>query len=427
MWDICLKNGSVFIDNRFIIANIYINDQRIGFISKKSMQSDTVIDCTGKYILPSLCDMHIHCRDESLSYKEDFYSASASCIAGGITTICDMPNNKPYTDNIKAYKNRRNIAEKKCITDFHINLDFPLSDKISSPVITEDIKIFGELFLYKKSLEYIFEKYDSKNLSNKIFILHMEDRLSEDGEINAFKYIYNLIHRISKNKTDNPSLNIDNIPHRIYFAHVSQKTSLQFIEMIKTMHRNRIRFITEVTPHHIALSKNKIIRNSYLSRISTVRPPLRSKSDCKAILDSIKSGSIDILSSDHAPHLLKEKPENCGIASAQFMLPVVMTEFIKHKIPLEKFIKISSENPYRLLGLYPYKGKICKNAYADLVVISKGRYRLNDDNLFTKAGYTPYHNYMSIFKVDYTLKRGKILYDGEYISKKYGGKHVSRL
>ena len=131
MLDLCLSNCKIVPGN--FERSIGINNGKIISIKRSNVAAEKTIDLKGNIILPGLIDSHVHMRDPGLTYKEDFRTGTAAAAAGGFTTILDMPNTKPPTNNVKNFKDKRKIAENKCIVDFgfHAGADSHCSSSCS--------------------------------------------------------------------------------------------------------------------------------------------------------------------------------------------------------------------------------------------------------------------------------------------------------
>src|SRR3990167_2008523 len=122
-----IKNGQVYTSGRLEHVNIYIENGKIKKLTKEDIKAKTVINASGKIILPGMIDCHVHFRDPGYPKKEDFATGSRAAAKGGVTTVLDMPNTKPPTLKIRELNKKRRIAQRKSIVNFGFH--FGCSDK----------------------------------------------------------------------------------------------------------------------------------------------------------------------------------------------------------------------------------------------------------------------------------------------------------
>ena len=125
--DLVLKNSKIYLYGRVIDAGLAIDNGRIVKVAKESNlpQTSERMDLDGLLVLPGAIDVHVHLRDQDLSYKEDFYSGTCAAANGGVTLVVDMPNNKPVTMSREALRERMNIASRRIVVNVAFYSAFP--------------------------------------------------------------------------------------------------------------------------------------------------------------------------------------------------------------------------------------------------------------------------------------------------------------
>jgi len=146
--DLILSNAKAYIHNKIVDCNLAINKGRIFKIGKEANmpKAEAKFDLKNLLVLPGLIDVHVHLRDEGKAYKEDFYSGTAAAAAGGITTVLDMPNNKPVTMSVQALRRRMKIAKRKILVNIGFYSEFPKNMKEAEEIIREGAVAF-KLFM----------------------------------------------------------------------------------------------------------------------------------------------------------------------------------------------------------------------------------------------------------------------------------------
>jgi dihydroorotase len=270
--------------------------------------------------------------------------------------------------------------------------------------MTEDIK--GESFGHLKDIKDIvkvitddgmgvsnnrlmFEimKYAKKN--NLIIISHAEDPSFSEFDM-----------RMAENMMTFRNIELAKITGcKLHFAHVSTKEAAQRIIEEKKDYPN-ITF--EVTPHHIFSDDTVRYR---------VNPPLRKKEDKEYLIKSIRSGCVDCIGTDHAPHTKKDKEKGApGISGIEIAFQLLYTKLVKeNKIPLTRLSELMSKNPGELLGLN--KGRLKKGYDGDLVLIEENKEGIiNTDNFISKGKNNPFNGEKIFGNIIMTLRKGKIMY-----------------
>jgi len=389
--DILLSGGQVLMDGRLERKDILVRDGKLAAIgSLETSESQVGIDCGGKIIIPGLIDAHVHMRDPGLTHKEDFRSGTRAAAAGGVTTVLDMPNTRPPTLTVEDLDVKRGIAREKTVVNFgfHFGASTTNLPEIRRANGVASTKIFmnhstGDMRIEDAALlEGIFR-------ASKMVMAHAE------GE--NIRVAVELARKTGK---------------RLHLAHISRAGEMDWLG------RNKGANITcEVTPHHLLLDGNG-------DPILEVRPPLNTQKDKEALWAGIKSGLVDTIGSDHAPHLPEEKTAGgvYGLPGVETMLPLMLDAVNGGKLTLGRLVRLCSENPARIFNIQN-KGIIKEGYDADLVVVDMGEER-KVGRLFTKCGWSPYKDRLLRGWPETTIVGGVIVYDKGRVKDKSAGKEV---
>jgi dihydroorotase, multifunctional complex type len=383
----CIE-GKAYIEGNFVDCFILIKGEKIAKISKNSVQGLKTIKLKNEEALfPAATDLHVHFRDWDESYKETIRSGSKAALAGGVTTVLDMPNTKPPVNNLERLEKRYLDFKEKSMVDFGLHVR---PSKELNKIINHR-ECFAVKF-YEEDLPSILDYSDT--ISSKRVVFHAQ---YGNDEVIAVEDILAKSEKLSN----------------IRFAHVSKAKSLRLIEEFRSNNPNKKVYI-EVTPHHTFLSE-KDFENKHKG-YSSVRPPLSSKEDNSEIINWINNGKIDFIASDHAPHSREEKlSENPppGYPSIEIMYTLFLNSWLKGILNLDRIIKCLCIAPAEYLGIK--KGKIIEGYYADLAIINLKEEKIIDSSKFVSMSkFSPFDGMKIKSIVKTTIMRGKIVYDEGY-------------
>ncbi len=391
---------------------------------------DEIIDINGKLVIPGGIDPHVHVRDLNQSDKEDWTSASQAALAGGITTIFDMPNTIPPTTNLHNLALKRKAAKKSLINyKFHLGAT---NDNLSdlkdifdkNPTDIAGIKLFlagsstNEIITNENKIKELFKL---AKRYNKIVLVHTELQkcLDKWDTFTEEKCIQN--HNQQRNREcaiKGTKLVLDlaeEIANKLYICHVSTKEEIELIHSAKQINDN---IFCEVTPHHLNL-ENGIL--DLVGNFGKVNPPLRTTNDNEALWKAVEDGTIDCIGSDHAPHTIDEKIEDyenapSGFPGLETTLPILITEFNKRNIPIERFVELTSTKTAEIFDIKE-RGKIEKNYFADLTIINTGnKFPIIASLFHSKAKYSPFDGMEVMGKVEMIFVNGMNI---EYRTRNY--------
>lgn len=431
MLDLCLANCKIVPSNQ--LCCIGILDGKISTIKKTPMKADQTININGMVVLPGLIDVHVHLRDPGFTYKENFRTGTSAAAAGGFTTVLDMPNTKPPTNTVQAFKSKKKIGESKSIVDFglHAGVDNVQEIRKIASLNPASFKVFMDLH-DDEFLMNIFTEIadlDQQNGKNHVVSLHAEDReivrrytQMKQSENNLDPIIYAdarppLAEDVSVSKA---ILIAKEFNLNLHICHASTKKALNLIKNAKDEGYN---ISSEITPHHLFLD------SSYLEKFGNfakTNPPLRSLSKKVSLTDLNKT---DLIGTDHAPHTISEKEKNVwkappGIPGLETALPLLLTEINRGNFSFNELLRLLCETPAKIFNL-SNKGFIKQGMDADFVVVDmKKGCIINPEKFHSKAHYSPFEGFKVKGLPIMTILRGSVVMDNGEIFKN-NGKFVS--
>ncbi len=411
-----VETGSIVIEDAIIKDVLYADAEDYDFRMSRLLAANPeaeVRELAGKHVIAGGIDAHVHFREPGLTHKADIYTESRAALAGGVTTVFDMPNTNPPTVTAEALKDKISIAEEKSAvkTGFHIGATNSNAEMIcrlvregdvETGIRPEDIagvKVFmgsstGNMLVDEKStLDMLF------SIKEKPVLVHCEDEqtikenlqaaIEKYGEEIPFEEHENIRSRKACIKSSIRALELA-IKHgtRLVLCHISTKEE---IEMVRAAKSNNPDIIAETSCNYLWFSNEDYTR---LGSRAKCNPSVKTPADREALREALATGLIDTIGSDHAPHLPSEKDANytkapSGLPSIQQTLPVLLTIAAEDEIPLTRIASVFSEKASDLYRLD--RGRIAKGQKADLVVFDyEKEFTVKAEDQKSKCGWTPY-------------------------------------
>jgi len=441
MPDILIKNTRIYHNNSLQPAEIIIERGKVTKIGKdlRGSSSDMIIDANGALTLPAGIDVHVHFREPGMAAKENWYTGSCAAAAGGITTVIDQPNTIPPTTDKRSFEQKLKLAKKKSIIDFGINGGVTSNIEKLEELWKLGVTAFGEIFMAESTggLNINEETFEEALVEIKrlgaIATIHAEDeKMRLELEELLKGYISSDYHsKVRPNACEAAAVQkalelISKMKVRAHFCHMSTLEAIGMIRKEKYLARRENKtplFTCEVTPHHLFLSTRDWER---LRSFGKMNPPLRGSHSIKALVNGINDGTIDMVASDHAPHLESEKDTDLkfapsGVPGVETLMPLMLAAVRKNILPLAQMIMLTSWNPAKAFGLdRQAKGRLEVGFDADLIIVDpRALQPLKAEMLHSKAGWTPFEG-MDVVFPQYTLSRGEVIWTEESIDARPG-------
>ena len=437
MSSLLIKDGYVVLGDQIVRTNVYVEDGKISAVgSSVPGIADVVVDAHGKYVIPGAIDEHVHCREPGLTYKEDFTTCTKSAAAGGVTTVYEMPNTLPPVDDASRLKEKASLLKDRAYVDF---------------------ALYG--VLHSTNLDRFDELVDAGAIGFKVFLGPTTGNIPppDDGALYeilsraarrnvtvAFHAENNDIvnfftEKLKRTGRTDPSVHMEARPPiaeeeairrialfslrtggRALIVHVSSREG---IEAIREAREQGARVYGETCPHYLVLDSTAYSRYGSLIKVN---PPIRTNLDMEALWNAVNSEIITNVGSDHAPHTPEEKRGSIwdaasGIIGVQTMLPILLDSALKGRTTISRVVKLVSEMPARLFGLYGRKGVIAPGADADLVVFDPSEgFSIREEWLYSKSKISPFIGWELRGKIERVYLRGNEIYDGESVTERRG-------
>ncbi len=399
-------------------GDLFIEDGRI--VECLTGAPRRTIDAAGKVVCPGLIDMHVHLREPGQEWKEDIASGSRAAVAGGVTTMCCMPNTGPHIDHAGV---ARQIVERSAQVGLcRVHPIGAVTKNLEGRELTEmrelaragcvafsdDGMPVWHAGVMRRALEYA-------SSFGFLVIQHAEEKaLTEGGAINEGWISTQLGVKGMPVEGEDAMVARDimlarRVDARYHVAHIS---SAGAVGLVRRARADGLKVSAEAAPHHFALTEEEVLGFNADAKMS---PPLRTEEDRQAVIEGLRDGTIEVIATDHAPH--HEDDKRCGLACAAFgivgletMLPVSLMLVREGVLSLPELLAKMTVNPARLLDLEA--GTLAVGAAADVCIFDPdARWRLDRNRLFSRGRNTPWHGKDMIGRVTHTIRAGRVVFE----------------
>lgn len=432
-----IKNGRVInpATQQDEIQDVLIEDRRIlqvgtaGSLKAEQKYADTdpqaemkVVDATGCFVMPGFVDLHVHFRDPGLTYKEDIETGAKAAARGGVTTVCAMPNTKPVVDSVETLNYVQKKAKDKAV--IHVEqlsavtigqegtrlVDMKgMADK-GAIAFSEDGKSVMDSALYAEAMKQAAEL-------GAVIMAHCEDKalvrggVLNEGVASERFGVPGITNSVEDIITARDIFLAKDHGTTLHLCHCSTAGSVELVRMAKRM---GVSVTAEVCPHHFTLTDADIEKEDANYKMN---PPLRSEMDVQALIRGLQDGTMEVISTDHAPHSREEKAKGFleapfGIVGLETSASLTYTALVATGLlsPMQMAEKMSW-NPAKVIGIQEERGSIEVGKLADIVIFDPDTEYVVDTEKFASRGKnTPYEGKQLKGQVIMTICEGRIVY-----------------
>ena len=429
MKSILILNATIINENSQKISDIFVKDGRINQISNdlSHINADISIDATGKYIVPGMIDDQVHFREPGLTDKADIRSESLAAVIGGTTSFMDMPNNKPPIITNEGLDKKFEEAKNRSFANysFYIGATNENIEEIKNTIKRAcGIKVFmgastGNMLVDDpKALEQIFIH------APKLIATHCESSpiIDKNFQIAKEKYGDNIpleMHTQIRSREcciESSSLAINlakNFGSRLHVLHLTTRDELDFFSNNYVENKS---ITAEVCIHHMLYSEKDYARKKGFIKCN---PSIKEEADRLALIDAVNNNVIDVIATDHAPHLISEKTADkyedipAGLPVIQHSFRALLEFYHNGIFSLEKIIEKVCHNPAICYDVKD-RGFVREGYWADLVLIEfMGQGEIDETRVMHKCGWSAFSDVPFKTKVLKTIVSGNIAYDSE--------------
>ena len=427
-----ITNARLINEGEIRETDVLVTGQRIEKIDSKITADENarVIDANGKYLIPGMIDEQVHFREPGLTNKGDLATESAAAVAGGITSFMDMPNVNPQTTTREALADKYKLAERRCSANyaFYLGATNRNIDEIRALEVNEacGIKAFmgastGNMLVDDpEALEQLFKD------APLLVVTHCEHSPTIwDNEAHAKAKFGDQVP-MSEHPTIrsanaclvSSSLAVELARRHDTRLHVLHLTTAIEMGLFSKLPRNEKRITAEVCVHHLWFDES---RYEDLGARIKCNPAIKSAEDRTALIEALKEGRLDIVATDHAPHLAGEKRRSyfkapAGLPLVQHALLTLFDLAQDGQITLELLVDKTSHAVADIYGVID-RGYVREGYYADLVLVDVNTsYTVDSSNLLSKCHWSPFEGVTFGSSIDTTIVNGHIIYQNGKLS-----------
>jgi allantoinase len=427
--------GSLGTETGTIRADLVIEDEQIAAVMADASElgADERIDATGLLVMPGGIDAHTHFKEPNTAPLEGFYTGSLGAIAGGVTTVIEMPQAVPVSTDGALVAEKRRVGETQSIVDFAlwgaaVNQDLAKLDEMidegivamksfmstSSPTFpraTDDTLVSVFRHLAESGMPY------GLHPENEELLQAGTARLRAEGRTDV------MAHAESRP----PIVEIEAINRALLFAeatggyaYICHCSSVGGLELVRRAKDRGVRVSAETCPQYLALDEEDLRRLGPFGRCA---PAIRAREEVEGIWSFIADGTIDVISSDHCGFSIESKLAGSkniwdaplGLSGIQTMFPMVLDEMVnKRNLDIATFVRLSSANPARIFGLHPRKGSLQVGSDADLALYDPNKiWVVRGADMLHRHKWTPFDGREVRGSVVRTIIRGQTVFRRE--------------
>ncbi len=457
MSDLLIRGVDAVLEDGRRRVDITVDGERIAAVTDagKGGSAEREIEGDGLIALPGLIDMHSHHREPGFTHKEDLITIGRQCAAGGVTVSVAMPNVSPPPITAADLDGMLEIYRARAMVDWNVNASGVQLAEI--PKLAERgilaYKIFmvvdtGRSYPHMPGIGLhehgeLYERMRAVKETGLPLMVHPHDQSLMDAiekqfwargerDFRAYAKAYAYDDGVIWDTAVGVLLRLQEATGvRLHLLHTQTKRVVEMLRAAKAAGRP---VSAEVNPWCFWLGNDwaNIERLGSYALSYYVAPH-----HSEAVYEGFRDGTVDIMATDHAPHLREEKEPgwtdgwkaHTGTPSEQFYLSFLLTDVAAGKLTLERLVDATATRPAKLFGLYPRKGAIRVGADADIVLVDPKKQRtIADADVLSKCGWTPYAGKQVTGVPVHTILRGSVIYDDGKVAVKEGfGKQAVKV
>ncbi len=423
-----IKNGHLVDpkNNLDESMDILVENGKVAKVGKKiSATGVNEIDAKGKIVCPGLIDVHVHLRQPGYEYKETIETGLRAAVKGGFTGVCPMPNTNPIADSRSDMEFMIGEARRLSL----INLwpvgavtlkeegkeltEFGELKKGGAVALSDDGRPVSDSNILRRALEYA-KKFDL------VIMVHCQDEglfcggCMNEGFVSTCLGLPGIPSESESVEVARDIQLADLTGGRLHFCHISSRRSLELIRHAKS---KGSRVTAETCPHYFHLTDESVLNYNTNAKMN---PPLRTKEDVDEVKRSLKDGTVDVISTDHAPHAESEKETEFdkapfGIIGLETSLPLSLKLVEEKILPLKELVRKMSLKPAEILKID--RGHLSEGAVADITVFDPNlEWVVEKDKLESKSKNSPFLGWKMRGRATDVLVAGRhVLVDGKIV------------
>lgn len=443
MQNYLIRNARIVNEGRIMEGDVFIKHGRIERIggSLKLEGGSREVDAEGKYLLPGVIDDQVHFREPGLTHKANIYTESRAAVAGGTTSFMEMPNTIPNALTQELLEEKYDIARNTSLANYSFFMG--TSNNNADEVLrTNDrkrdvcgIKIFmgastGNMLVDNfVTLNKIFSEAEvliATHCEDERVIKRNFDALKASGkkpepadhpvirDVEAcFESSFTAIQLAKKYNT------------RLHILHISTARELQLFTNLFPLEDKRI--TSEVCVHHLHFTADDYAKLGYKIKCN---PAIKAQENKAALWEALLDDRLDIIATDHAPHLLSEKEPpyehaHAGLPLVQHSLLMMMQYVKEGRITIEKLVEKMSHAVAKCFQIAD-RGYIREGYFADLVLVDPNKpFLVSPENIYYKCGWSPLEGVVFSSSIEKTWVNGHLVYENGQFDESHKGSRLT--
>jgi dihydroorotase len=437
-----IKDATVVNEGQVLKASVLIDGDVIAgiFTQGNLPEADQVIDANGRWLLPGAIDDHVHFRDPGLTHKADLTTESRAAVAGGVTTVFDMPNCIPQTTTLETLNDKFNRAAECCLVNhsFYLGATHDNIEAVEQldPAGVCGVKLFmgsstgGMLLDDKQSLKRLFNaaKVPVAVHCEETSIINdnMERYMQECGGEPPIQYHPLIRSEEACYVSTAKALEVASGTNvKLHILHI---TTARELALFGKGPLEGKQFTAEACPAHLWFTDQDYeTKGTYIK----CNPAIKTAADREALRRALTDGTVDVVGTDHAPHLYLEKQGGCKTAASgmpvlPYSLPIMLELQDQGVLGLTDVVRLMCHNPAQLFSVKE-RGYIRQGYKADLTLLSHlpQGWTAGPESNPTKCAWSPFEGELFHWKVDSTWVNGHMVYnEGKFDNTVYGQKVI---
>ncbi|MFH0946355.1 MAG: dihydroorotase family protein [Planctomycetota bacterium] len=421
MHELAFRNVRAFTSSTLLDLEVAVDGGRITEIAEEVAPALEEVDGRGRLLLPGLVDDHVHFRQPGKEQKEDFASGTRAATHGGVTTVFEIQNNPPLMESREAVERKLKLIRPlaRANVGLYANATPLAANRLGE---LADLVVGIKLFLAPShgddgidSDEVLRAVFQEAARLGKVIVVHAEDR----SLINRGMELHAAGGARDWSRARPPAAEVKAVERvirlsettgaRIHLFHLSTAGAVDLLADAKQRGLN----VTGATcPHYLIFTDEDVVRRGGVLKCN---PSIKSNLDRTRLREGVREGIIDVIETDHAPHLPEEKmsafqQNPSGISTIDFFLPLLFHLLEQGVLDLPALLERCCGAPSRIFGL-PGTGSLEVGDQADMVLVDdRHRWTPGPEDFLSKASVSPYVGFELPARVERTYVAGKLVY-----------------
>ncbi len=435
-FDLLLGGGTVVVGGALQRLDVAVREGRIAAVTTERVDAGETLDCRGLTILPGCIDTHVHFREPGRTDKEDFGTGTTAAAAGGITTVLEIQNNEPLTMDAAAAEQKLALVTHKARVNF----------AIYGNVGVQNLETLQELAPYVVAFKVFMTQSVGPLTVTDIGDLAKAFRaVAKTGRVLAVHAESDGIHRCmgthlpneaaSHVKARPPVSEWIAVAEAIELArafgtrlHLPHLSTARAVEHVRRAKEDGLDISAATCPQYLYFDAADVAREGNWLKIN---PAIKHDEDREALIEGVRSGVLDHVHSDHAPHTADEKRKSyrdapSGLPGIQHEVPVLLDLHARGRLSLPDVARLLGEGPARAFDLAE-RGAVTPGYHADLTIVDpSGTTASAREDILSRAGHSPFIGRKLVGAVVATVVGGRIIYrDGRMTAGDFRGVRIA--